>query len=259
MRLRVTIRHQKQKIDALQAEVEKLRKQLAPIQVRYDRIVAPIADKVLVLREAVADLEALRRRKARGAHTTLEDMWQDTPWNKREDFSFFKNSGPQTASDEPKIPTQRPQATTDIKKVYRRLARRFHPDLAPNPVEEARRNTIMAQINDAYAKRDLDALLAIDGPGGASGGDDPFSGDLSLNELKLQRLQEESAELSARLEDLKIEKFDLTHNVLFDLKLQEKWDKRRGRSPLHEMAAWFEGEYERLSKRLHELRRDVDG
>jgi len=258
MRLRVTIRHQRQKITAMEAEVDKLRKQLAPIQARYDRIVAPIADKVLVLREAVRDLESLRRRRARGSSSTVEDMWQDNPWNKREDFSFFQNSGPQTASDEPAIPTKTPEASADIKKVYRRLARRFHPDLAPNPQEETRRNAIMAQINDAYAKRDLDALLAIDGPRGASGGDDPFQGDLSLNELKLQRLQEESAELSARLEDLKIEKFDLTHNVLFDLKLEEKWEKRKGRSPLHEMAAWFEKEYDRLNQRLNELRREVD-
>lgn len=257
MRLRVTIRQQQQKIEALAAEVVKLEKQLAPIQARYDRIVAPIADKVLVLREAVRDLESLRRRQARGVTTEVDDLWQDKPWNKRTQEGFFQRAQ-QAMSDEPPIPTKRPEASADIKTVYRRLARRFHPDLAPNPVEEARRNTIMAQINNAYAERDLEGLLAIEGPGGASGGDAFAEADLSLNELKLQRMQEESAELSARLEDLKIQKFDLTHNVLFDLKLQEKWDKRRGRNPLQEMADWFEGEYTRLSQRLAELRRNVD-
>ena len=41
------------------------------------------------------------------------------------------------------------------KRIYRELARRFHPDLAANSVEQAYRTSIMASVNVAYQKRDL--------------------------------------------------------------------------------------------------------
>lgn len=252
MRLRVTIQRQTQELEALEAEVEKVRRQLEPIQRRYDRVVKPIADKVLVLREAIKELEGLRRRQARGVDTPVESLWEESwQWDRRSPY----RRDPNTPPPEFIIPNQRPEASEDIKKVYRRLARRHHPDLAGDEQDRLYRNDLMARINDSYAERDLEALLALDDSQEAEVEE---LGDVLLAVLKLRRMQAESAEYVQRIEELKLERFDLTHSVLFDLKIQEKWDKRTtGKNPLQEMADWFELEYVRLNARLNELRRTM--
>lgn len=248
VRLRVTIRWQQEKLTALEEEVRVLRAQLAPIMRRYERIVQPIADKVDALREAVREMESLRSRRRRGVDTPLESLWDE-----RYDSSFNRFDTNRDAEPEVIVPRQRPKASEDIKKVYRRLARRFHPDLADNDIDRHNRNRMMAQINDAYAERDLEALIALDDrPEQVNAEDTP------LLMLKLQRLQTESADLTEQIEDLKIEKFDLMHSPLMDMKIQEKFDKRKGINLLEEMAAKLQAEYQRLSVRLEQLRRSMD-
>jgi len=47
---------------------------------------------------------------------------------------------------------------TQLKSLYRELAKRFHPDLTADEAERERRSARMAEINAAYACGDLDAL-----------------------------------------------------------------------------------------------------
>jgi chromosome segregation ATPase len=63
-------------------------------------------------------------------------------------------------SPRPSAPTPPPKpldaaSEAEIKRLYRRLARRFHPDLAANEIDRARRTQKMTVINDAYAARSL--------------------------------------------------------------------------------------------------------
>jgi hypothetical protein len=50
-----------------------------------------------------------------------------------------------------------------LKRLYRELARKFHPDLAETAVEGAYRTAIMAAVNAAYAAGDLRALYDLAG------------------------------------------------------------------------------------------------
>jgi DnaJ-class molecular chaperone len=50
-----------------------------------------------------------------------------------------------------------------LKRLYRELARKFHPDLAETAVEDAYRTSIMAAVNAAYAAGDLRALYDLAG------------------------------------------------------------------------------------------------
>lgn len=52
--------------------------------------------------------------------------------------------------------------TAEMKKLYRDLARRFHPDLAENDDELSLRQEVMLRINHAWQCQDLDALREID-------------------------------------------------------------------------------------------------
>lgn len=49
------------------------------------------------------------------------------------------------------------------KRLYRELARRFHPDLGAGSVEKAYRTTIMAAVNTAYQQRDIQTLRDLAG------------------------------------------------------------------------------------------------
>jgi hypothetical protein len=53
------------------------------------------------------------------------------------------------------------EAETDIKRLYRDLARRFHPDLARTEEERRRREMVMQRVNAAFRERDLRTLEAI--------------------------------------------------------------------------------------------------
>lgn len=50
----------------------------------------------------------------------------------------------------------------DIKKLWKKLVRKFHPDLADTQDEKKKREKIMKQINNAYAAKDIQALWTID-------------------------------------------------------------------------------------------------
>jgi hypothetical protein len=56
----------------------------------------------------------------------------------------------------------KPLITSDLKKLWKRLIAKFHPDLTQNLTEKNKRNTIMKQINKAYEEGDYDQLLRIE-------------------------------------------------------------------------------------------------
>lgn len=59
------------------------------------------------------------------------------------------------------LPTDTPRDKAAEKRLYRELARRFHPDLAETAVEQAYRTSIMAAVNNAYAGNDVQALYDL--------------------------------------------------------------------------------------------------
>lgn len=61
------------------------------------------------------------------------------------------------------LPTDTPRDKAAEKRLFRELARRFHPDLATTSVERAYRTSIMMAVNAAYAERDVQALYDLAG------------------------------------------------------------------------------------------------
>lgn len=67
------------------------------------------------------------------------------------------------ASDELLLPTDTPHDKTAEKRLYRQLARRFHPDLSATQVERAYRTSMMAAVNNAYQAQNTQALYDLAG------------------------------------------------------------------------------------------------
>jgi hypothetical protein len=249
-RLQETITRQEAQVRDLEGEVLEIRRELEGFEVRYNEVVKGIAERVRAVREAINDIETLRLQQRRGADDTAESLWRDAQAN--------------LPPHEPELPhedyvfevTKRPKVDDDLKRIYRRLARQYHPDLAQDDADRIHRTQLMAMINDAYAQQDRDALAALQNaaPNEES---DLVKNDLPLAVLQLRQLQQTSAELAMRIEDLKLERFDLLHNPMMDLKIQTSLGRSKGRDVLRELAKELQEEYWSLMRRLDTLRDNV--
>ena len=61
------------------------------------------------------------------------------------------------------LPTATPRDKAAEKRLYRELARRFHPDLADGAAELAYRTSVMTAVNSAYSAGDIQALYDLAG------------------------------------------------------------------------------------------------
>jgi len=156
-------------------------------------------------------------------------------------------------------PKPRPPATPNeaqIKKVYRRLARAFHPDMAQNDADRAYRTRMMAAINDAYAARSMAELMAIErelaGRQAAQVTSDPR--DALSDADMISALQNEIKRCRRRLQEIDLEMKNLHNRPMVDLALEVKLAQKDGRNLLQEMSAELERKIARKTVELEMLR-----
>ncbi len=98
-----------------------------------------------------------------------------------------------------------PDEAATLKKLYRQLARRFHPDLAENDTDRQHRTTLMMAINAAYAAADLARLEKLasepDSITGASHYDSLQQQAVALLR-EIQRLEKRLREIHSELKHL---------------------------------------------------------
>lgn len=145
---------------ALAAAEAELAQRLAEIQVLEQRIEAqlgPALDQLTALEAEVRLLLAqIQRQRNAGTfgqeYRPVEEQFRRT-WVEPEPPPTPIVTTPAGAA---------PPEVVDLKRLYRQLARRYHPDLTTDEAERQRRTTMMAEINEAYASRDLAALQRVD-------------------------------------------------------------------------------------------------
>ncbi|MEU9388638.1 hypothetical protein AB0D86_01385 [Streptomyces sp. NPDC048324] len=64
-------------------------------------------------------------------------------------------------TDQPVRPPQRVRPSDEARKLYRELARKAHPDLAPGDTERQRREEFITRVNAAYARGDETLLREL--------------------------------------------------------------------------------------------------
>ena len=147
----------------------------------------------------------------------------------------------QIPSDTAPIPPPQPLAPPDeaeIKRLYRQLARRFHPDLADTEEERVYRTQKMVAINDAYAARSLVELIAIADRVGNLIETQPRQ---QTETQMIAALQAELKRCQRRLQEIERELRQLPQRPSVALSLEVKAALARGRDLLGDIA----GDYER--------------
>lgn len=124
-RLRVRLESLSRRLDALQAEIDTLRGEL---------------------------------RRFRDAFLEPEDSPPGNTWRYEESPAAATGEFRYRAKPATARPAPEGQRLAAIKQLYRRLARRFHPDLALDEVDRAYRTDLMMAINAAYTAGDLEEL-----------------------------------------------------------------------------------------------------
>jgi hypothetical protein len=132
----------KARIGGLKDEIRQTRLQLEEIRRRMIRLRNdPDADPVEVEREVAEELYArAEETRAEEEATRFEEMGEAPPVHP---------------------PRRETAIEAEILRVYRELAKRYHPDLAQNPEERRRRAETMLKINVAFRERDLVALQKL--------------------------------------------------------------------------------------------------
>jgi hypothetical protein len=136
-----------------------------------------------------------------------------------------------------------------MKALYRDIAKRLHPDLAPNEKSRNRRTQLMAEANLAYAEGDEKRLRAVLGEWESSPESVPGEGvaaDLIRTIRKIHQIKE-------RLADIKAQILGLRTSDLWRLRAESEIAKARGRDLLAEMARGLDAENLKLQVLLESL------
>lgn len=247
------IAEQEKEFAQLEADIVELRYELDPFEEEYKRVVQAVADRVNAMQEAIRDYEAIQRKTLIYQEDSDEKIWEAV---RRASASRPKRESAREMppKSEPVKPAKKPKAGESLKQLYRRLARLFHPDLATDDSDREHRNHLMTLINEAYASRDHEALLAVDKEIQGDNDNQPSRPEIPLIMMKIRQLQQRSVILVNRIQDLKLEHQNLLYSDLMELKIQCKLAKAQGHDLLQEIADDLEQEYWELMKRFDNLR-----
>lgn len=156
-RLRDLLNKKRDYITILELELFNTRSDLASWKVMYEDKLGPLEKRLQTLRTLLYQTMESKRE-------SFEDEFGDLEMDDNEDSFTFKDR----IGDDEDFPSAgqnghklSPKLEEQVRKLFRELAKRFHPDLTADPDEKIWREEVMAKINQAYAKRDLQALQAL--------------------------------------------------------------------------------------------------
>ena len=138
----------------------------------------------------------------------------------------------------------------DLRRLYREIAKRIHPDLATDDAERAKRNRLMTEVNRAYENGDERRLRAIldeweTSPDAVTG--DGVGAELVRTLRKIHQVQ-------ARLAAIEIEIAALSGSELALLKTRAETEQMNGRDVLVQMAEQLDEQIVRLRHKRDALR-----
>ena len=126
------------------------------------------------------------------------------------------------------------EPSAELKDLYRRLAKKYHPDLASDPAEKAFRHEAMCRISAAYSDGDIEDLRRIEAELAEHAA--PSAGQGLKRELR--ELQRRLNQVNSRLAAIKKELAELQASDLW--RLFQQWKEcqmRDGEDLLERMAA----------------------
>lgn len=246
-RLRLQLDQLRMALIAAEAELESQLEDVQAFEFRFEAHVGYLLDELAVL-EAEVNSYLTRIKLMRHEQSLADKAHQFQPVE--EQFRQTWQHNPEAAVPPKAAPP--PASQAQLKKMYRKLARQFHPDLAVDEADRRYRTDKMAAINDAYQAHSMVELMALA---------EEISAHQSrrhtaqpVDQEMAQALQEEVERCRRRLRTVENELQNLPNRSMVDLALQVKLAQREGRDLLAEMASELEHKIARKSAERDMLR-----
>ena len=248
-RLRAEIELKRSALAEHRASVQKLHNEIDTFARQYDKIIGPLEAQLDSIRQQIESLQSEPLN-----FNTYND---GSIWGPG--FSSFEESfdAKYRRPNNPTItPTSRSVDETSLRSLYRKLARKYHPDTTTDPAEKARLTVIMAQINAAYRAKNIDELYALDGQRPRHSASTPKP-TVSAADRKpgYFDLMEQSRKLDEEILWVKSEHQRLMTSPLMSLKIEYSLARSQGRDLLREIAAKVRADLDAARAELNALRR----
>jgi hypothetical protein len=208
-------------------ELSDTRNELARFEIEFDTRVGHLQRR---LKDTEEQLRDARRRLSHQAQWGEDSDPDDIP----DVMEQFKRTWtPREAPPPPPPPEEEANELTkeELKALFRKLAKLYHPDLVTETYDKKRRATVMTKINRAYAAGDVETLQSFLEP--------PSTPEPVRRKSRTETIQELRAELQ-RLDrvvrNLQNDLNRLVNSEIVQLMLDVSIAQREGRDLLGEMA-----------------------
>lgn len=242
--LRFAIAERQDKIAELELELSDTRSELARFELEYDAQVGHLQRR---LEELEDELVRARHRSAQRAQWGPQAEGDEIP-DVMEQFRRTWTRHEEPAPPPPPEPSD-DVSKEDLKKLFRTLAKMFHPDLVTETYEKKRREEVMAKINKAYAAGDAASLKALL--------DVPSEPEPVYQKTRAElaaELRSEARRLDGVIRDLSNTLHTLTNSATVKLMLDVSIARQQGRDLLVEMARDLTLEIERVEAEIAALK-----
>jgi hypothetical protein len=221
------VNFRQERVAQLEFELADMRADLARFESAYEAKLGPLEDRIEDLK---ADLEQAHIRSARRAQWGDRLESDEQPVDVLEQFR--RTWTPREKPPEPPPAPEIDEASKEqMKAIFRALAKRFHPDLVTDAKIKLWRQDIMAQINEAYAAQDMQALKKF-----TERPDRPEEVVEKSREQKIADLYKEVRRLDQVIRELERTLKDLINSHTVKLMLEVSIASQQGRDLLQEMA-----------------------
>lgn len=247
----------RRELEAAQAELDELKGQIQSFEAKVNVHLGGLLDQLVGINIEISTLnEALHqireqhlfgrdriRNLGATTHSSSPLRWEDIPLT----VGFLHQPDPELTEDSTSTPLP------DIKRLYRLLARRYHPDLARSETERRGQNEMMVEINQYYREENLEKLMDL------AGMEVPFylkikrADKLSKHQPPLSELEN----LQLELQQVKARIAHLAKLPSVKLSLDVKLAGMQGRDLLAEMAVELKRKLDRRRAERDYLRAQV--
>ncbi|HXW56045.1 MAG TPA: J domain-containing protein [Candidatus Cybelea sp.] len=189
-----------------------------------------------------------------------EQVAQSQPGNERAQYAAreararactTKSTAGEKSAQEP-----RPfRASTELKRLYRDVARRIHPDLTSDRDDRAKRQELMAQANEAYERGDEGQLTRILADYECS--PEAVQGEGAGPELI--RVIRRISQARSRLSEIEAELQELVRSDLHQLKVRVDEAEKHGRDIVAEIVSKVDEQIAQARRRLENLQLRAQG
>ena len=248
-RLRIELSQLTQDVAELELELATAQAEMTDFTRRYFEQVGRRMTELDRLRARLATQRAAAMPDDERAHQEAEKLLAEADQSERESqrYEEARDDASSSASSAPFRPSQ------DIKRLFRQLAQKIHPDRASDEADRAWRTQLMSEANRAYRAADANGLREVatlwEEGQAAPGGTVPPAPTSRHNTLARQVEQ-----MRQRLNQIEAELHRLFGSRLYELFAASRQAYRQGRDLLQEMADSLDGQLQSLQAELSPVR-----